>query len=326
MQTRETALNEWLKIILGETAFTLTPLAGDASFRRYFRLHTEGLTRVVMDAPPNKEAVAPFIQIAELLAAHGIHIPTIYAVDNKQGFLLLEDLGDALLLSVLSSENVDKHYTLAMRTLLDIQRIPATVPAFDTIFMLNELSLFREWFLEAYLGLKLNMQESTLLKNAFDGLTTQIAGQPQVLIHRDYHSRNLIVTGDALGVIDFQDAMKGPYTYDLVSLLKDCYIQWPREKIMQWTAYFHQHLPLENRPPLAIFNREFDFCGLQRHLKVLGVFCRLYLRDKKPGYLRDLPLTFNYVMSCLEAYDALHPLYAFMQNKVQKPFLQKVNP
>ncbi|HBI21448.1 MAG TPA: phosphotransferase [Legionella sp.] len=325
MQTRETALNEWLKALLGKTAFTITPLAGDASFRRYFRLHTDGLTRVIMDAPPDKEAIGPFVQMGRLLAEHGVHTPTIHTVDNKQGFVLLEDLGDALLLNVLSSKHADKYYTLAMKTLLDIQRIPAAVPAFDTPFMLNELSLFREWFLEAYLGIELSTDETTLLTSTFDGLTTHISNQPQVLIHRDYHSRNLMVTGDTLGVIDFQDAMNGPYTYDLVSLLKDCYIQWPREKIMQWTAYFHQHLPPGNRNTLEAFNRGFDFCGLQRHLKVLGVFCRLYLRDNKPGYLGDLPLTFNYVMSCLETYDELQPLYRFMQNTVQKPFLQKVN-
>lgn len=326
MQTRETALNEWLKMILGETAFIVTPLAGDASFRRYFRLHTDGLTRVIMDAPPNKETIAPFIQIGGLLAKNGVHTPTIYAVDDKQGFVLLEDLGDALLLGVLSSDNADKLYALAMKTLLDIQRIPAVVPAFNTTFMHNELALFREWFLESYLGLELSADEKALLKNTFDWLTTQIKNQPQVLIHRDYHSRNLILASDTLGVIDFQDAMIGPYTYDLVSLLKDCYIQWPREKIMQWTAYFHQHLPSEQQGSLDEFNRAFDLCGLQRHLKVLGVFCRLHLRDNKPGYLRDLPLTFNYVMSCLEAYDELQPFYCFMRVSVQKTFLQKMKP
>lgn len=144
-----------------------------------------------------------------------------------------------------------------------------------------------------------------------------------MLIHRDYHSRNLILLGDSLGVIDFQDAMCGPYSYDLVSLLKDCYIQWPHEKVTAWVAYFHQCLPTTLRSSLAEFNLAFDLCGLQRHLKVLGVFCRLHLRDKKSAYLNDLPLTFNYVMACLERHEPLRPFYQFMQQVVQQPSLQK---
>lgn len=333
MQTRETALNKWLKTILSETPFTVTPLAGDASFRRYFRLHTDGQVRVIMDAPPNKEPLAPFIQIAHLLAQHGVHTPAIYAMDETQGFLLLEDLGDALLLNGLSAAHVDRLYTMAMKTLLDIQKVPtrtapdhAPLPSFDKPFMLNELSLFCEWFLNAHLGLVLNDDETQLIHATFEWLATEISNQPQVFIHRDYHSRNLIVLGDTLGVIDFQDAMSGPYTYDLVSLLKDCYIQWPHEQIMHWAAYFHLNLPLKNRGSLDAFHRAFDLCGLQRHLKVLGVFCRLHLRDQKPAYLRDLPLTFNYVMSCLERYDELRLFYRFMLNTVQRRFLQKNKP
>ncbi len=330
MQTRETALNKWLKTILGETPFTITPLAGDASFRRYFRLHTDGQVRVIMDAPPNKEPLAPFIQIAHLLAQHGVHTPAIHAMDETQGFLLLEDLGDALLLNDLSAAHVDRLYTMAMKTLLDIQKVPtsaapdhAPLPSFDKPFMLGELSLFCEWFLNAHLGIVLNADETQLIHTTFEWLATEISNQPQVFIHRDYHSRNLIVLEDTLGVIDFQDAMSGPYTYDLVSLLKDCYIQWPRQQVMHWAAYFHQHLPSENQSSIKIFSRAFDLCGLQRHLKVLGVFCRLHLRDNKSTYLRDLPLTFNYVMSCLEEHEELEPFHRFMQDSVQIPFLQK---
>ena len=327
MQTREIALNNWLKTILGETPFTVSPLAGDASFRRYFRMQSQGLVRVIMDAPPNKEPIAPFIQIANLFAEHGVHTPAIYAIDEKQGFLLLEDLGDALLLNVISSDNVDTLYTMAMTTILDIQQMPASMlPSFDQSFMQQELSLFSEWFLKQHLGLQLTSEENQLIQNTVDWLTTQLSHQPQVVIHRDYHSRNLIVLKNGLGVIDFQDAMRGPYTYDLVSLLKDCYIQWPRKKIMAWVASFHQHLPSKNRVSLEAFNRAFDLCGLQRHLKVLGVFCRLHLRDNKPAYLRDLPLTFNYVMSCLEDYDELQLFHRFMQDTVQTAFLKKNNP
>ncbi len=320
MQTRQNALNDWLKTILRDTPFTIAPLAGDASFRRYFRLHTDGSTRVIMDAPPGKETLAPFVNIAEVLSTKGVHTPTIYAVDYTQGFALLEDLGDQLLLGALTENNADELYQLAMNTLTQIQLTPVTnplLPSFDKAFMLAEINLFREWFLGAYLNLTLSADEALLLNNTFDWLTTQIVNQPQVFIHRDYHSRNLIVTENTLGVIDFQDAMQGPHTYDLVSLLKDCYIQWPREKITQWLACFYDG---EN---IADFTRAFDLCGLQRHLKVLGVFCRLNFRDNKPAYLRDLPLTFNYVMACLESYEELQPFYHFMQQKIQRPFLQK---
>lgn len=326
MQTRESALNDWLKTLFNDIPFTVTPLAGDASFRRYFRLVSEGKTRVIMDAPPTKETLAPFINIAEVLAKQGIHTPMVFAVDYVQGFALLEDLGDALLLGALTSENADTLYQSAIKTLVQIQSTSVTnplLPHFDKPFMLNEICLFREWFLSAYLNMTLDAEDELLLKNTFDWLTNQIADQPQVFIHRDYHSRNLIVTDHALGVIDFQDAMLGPYTYDLVSLLKDCYIQWPQEKITQWLVCFYDALPSAKHISMAEFTRAFDLCGLQRHLKVLGIFCRLYLRDNKPAYLRDLPLTFNYVMACLEGYEELHPFYCFMQKKIQQPFLQK---
>lgn len=324
MHTRENALNDWLKTTLNHTPFTVTPLAGDASFRRYYRLHSDGVNRVIMDAPPGKETLAPFVSIAQVLAKNGIHTPAVHAVDYAQGFAILEDLGDRLLLGELTPEKADALYQLAIKTIVKIQNTPVSdplLPDFDKAFMLGEINLFREWFLGAYLNITLDAQDDLLLKNTFDWLTTQIENQPQVFIHRDYHSRNLIVTDHSLGVIDFQDAMRGPYTYDLVSLLKDCYIQWPREKILQWLGYFYDNSDRE--VGFSDFTREFDLCGLQRHLKVLGIFCRLHLRDNKPAYINDLPLTFNYVMSCLEDHEALQPFYHFMQQKIQQPFLQK---
>lgn len=326
MQTRENALNNWLKKILGDTPFTVTPLAGDASFRRYFRLHTEGHTRVIMDAPPGKETLIHFVHIEEILATVGIITPTIHAIDHTQGFALLEDLGDQLLLGALTKDNANKLYPLAIRTLEKIQKIPTTdptFPLFDKEFALGELAVFHEWFLHAWLDIKLNSDDELLLKNAFEWLASQIAAQPRVFIHRDYHSRNLLLVGDNIGVIDFQDAMYGPLTYDLVSLLKDCYIQWPEEQMSLWIAQHHQNLPAAIRGSLTEFRRAFDLCGLQRHLKVLGVFCRLYLRDSKPTYLRDLPLVLSYVMACIGNYEELQPLQHFMQQNVQQLFLQK---
>jgi aminoglycoside/choline kinase family phosphotransferase len=330
MHTRQNELNNWLEGIFGNTPFNLTPLAGDASFRRYYRLHSGELSRVVMDAPPDKETITSFINISNRLAAIGIHTPAIIAVEHSQGFILLEDLGDELLLRALTQDNADKLYTAAISTLLHMQQCPTTqpqLPIFDKTFMLQELTLFREWFLQAYLSLQLNTSEILLLKETFDWLTTQIAMQPQVFIHRDYHSRNLIVIGQTnpleIGVIDFQDAMHGPFTYDLVSLLKDCYIQWPREQVISWLTLFHQKLIPAHDWSFMAFTRGFDLCGLQRHLKVLGIFCRLHLRDNKEAYLRDLPLTFNYVNACLESYSELQPFYQFMQERVYLPFIEK---
>ena len=330
MHTRQNELNKWLKSIFGNTPFNLVLLAGDASFRRYFRLHCGELTRVVMDAPPDKETITPFINIGNKLAAMGIHTPTILAVEQVQGFILLEDLGDESLLKALAHDNADRLYTSAMTTLLHLQQCPTndpTLPNFDKQHMLQELSLFHDWFLQAYLALRLDASEKLMLEETFDWLTTQIVLQPYVFIHRDYHSRNLMVVGQNnpldIGVIDFQDAMRGPFTYDLVSLLKDCYIQWPDKEVTHWLTYFYHKLPAALGWSLTEFTRGFDLSGLQRHLKVLGIFCRLNLRDNKVAYLRDLPLTLNYVSACLERYTELQPLYQFMQKKVFLPFAER---
>lgn len=330
MHTRENALNEWLETLFNDEPHTLTPLVDDASFRRYFRLHCGTLTRVVMDAPPLKEKIDSFISIAATLSKMGIHVPAIHAIDHEQGFILLEDLGDRLLLNELSTQSADKLYHAALDTLTTMQQCSATepkLPVFDRHFILGELTLFREWFLESYLSLSLNPEEEQVLNQTFDWLITKLTSQPQVFIHRDFHSRNLMVVDDSqsidIGVIDFQDAMLGPYAYDLVSLLKDCYAQWPREQTLQWLAYFHNNLPPTIRGSILEFNHAFDLCGLQRHLKVLGIFCRLSLRDNKSAYLRDLPLTFHYVMACLEEQPELLPFFQLMQQRVEPIFLKK---
>lgn len=330
MHTRQNELNKWLEHIFKNNSFTLSPLAGDASFRRYFRLQCGDLSYVVMDAPPEKESVAEFIEIGQKLAAIGIHTPAILTVEASLGFLLLEDLGDQLLLSVVSKENADHFYTAAMTTLLRLQQCSLDEfkrSEFNQAHMLQELSLFREWFLHAALGIELDATEISTLDTTFEWLTKEIAMQPQVLIHRDYHSRNLLIVGDKtpldIAVIDFQDAMLGPLTYDLVSLLKDCYIQWPRDRVLHWLNYFYQKTTCSHLLSFEAFVRAFDLCGLQRHLKVLGIFCRLHLRDKKTAYLRDLPLTFHYVNACLESYPELQPLQNFIQKRVYVPFLEK---
>lgn len=320
MQTRKNALNEWITHGLGIVDFELSPLAVDASFRRYFRLQTKGQSRIIMDAPPEKETILPVITVTQLLASQGVHVPLIYAQDKGQGFLLLEDLGDTLLLHQLQDGNEQKLYSAALSTLCQLQQCSADgLPAFDEMFIQHELSLFKSWFLEGLLASPPTSTENNLLDQSFQWITDQILQQPRVFIHRDYHSRNIMLVSNTsppdLGIIDFQDAMSGPFTYDAVSLLKDCYIQWPRQRVHQWLAAFHAQLPHHHGWDLQQFTHGFDVCGLQRHLKVLGVFSRLHLRDNKSTYLRHLPLVFNYILTCLEDYPELGSLHALIQEK-----------
>lgn len=326
MQNRENVLHTWIKSILGTTDYILRPLAGDASFRRYYRLQYDGLSRVVMDAPPEKESIVSFIHIAKTLENAGIHVPRLHALSIEQGFILLDDLGDKLFGQAIIADEPDILYHAALSTLLNMQNCPIDdppLPSFDVPFMLKEMYLFQEWFLKAYLGLQLTSEEEQLIHDTQNHIATTLILQPQVFIHRDYHSRNLMVIDDSqnptLGVLDFQDAMKGPITYDLVSILKDCYVSWPRDKILSWVSDFYSDNPRLAHYSLEEFIKAFDLCGLQRHLKVLGIFSRLYLRDNKSGYLRDLPLTLDYVMSCTEYYEELHPLHRFLQQRVVLP-------
>lgn len=272
---------------------------------------------------PLVEDLNPFIHIAQVLGQAQVHSPQIHAMDLQQGFLLLSDLGDELLLNVLQDQTVDHYYQQAIKTLFKIQSCPINdpkLPPFDSAFMLKEMSLCYEWFLKAYLGLELHQDESQLLQHSMEWIASEVAKQPLTFIHRDYHSRNLMLLTDSeLGVIDFQDAMSGPITYDLVSLLKDCYISWPRAQVLEWVKFFHTHNELAQGYSLEEFIRAFDLCGLQRHLKVLGVFSRLYLRDNKPGYLNDLPLVLKYTLECAETYEELRPLFNFLQTRVYLP-------
>ncbi|MFA5960583.1 MAG: phosphotransferase [Tatlockia sp.] len=319
MHQRENALHQWLEEVLATNQYQLVPLTGDASFRRYFRLHQEKGTRIVMDAPPMKEDIAPFIAVAKLLQALEVQTPTVHAFDKKQGFALLDDFGDTLLLNQLTDQTSDFFYTEAMKVLTRLQVKAPQLPVFDKAFILQELAVFREWFLQSYLQLNLSDKEEILLEKTFDLISEALLQQPRVLIHRDFHSRNIMLNHNTLGIIDFQDAMQGPFTYDLVSLLKDCYIQWPIEKVLHWVDFFYKQTPLTQQYSWPDFVRAFDYCGLQRHLKVLGVFSRLHLRDNKSGYLKDLPLTLHYVMACLEGHEELQPFYSFMQSRIDLP-------
>ncbi|MCL9685161.1 aminoglycoside phosphotransferase family protein [Legionella maioricensis] len=326
MHERENALKEWLIDTIKHKDFTLTALAGDASFRRYFRLNAKGSTQVIMDAPPEKEDIEPFVHVAKILAKANVCTPEILAINKEQGFLLLSDFGDQLLLDKLRAETVNSYYHEAINTLFKIQQCSSNdpkLPSFDRAFMLKEMNLCPEWFFKAYLSLNLAEDECLLVQKTMEWIATEVSNQPLTFIHRDYHSRNLMLINKqeegVLGVIDFQDAMRGPLTYDLVSLLKDCYISWPREQVLEWVAFFHSRSDLARNYSLAEFIRAFDLCGLQRHLKVLGIFSRLYLRDNKAGYLANLPLTLKYVLECSEIYEDLHPFFHFLQKRVLLP-------
>jgi aminoglycoside/choline kinase family phosphotransferase len=322
MHTRENALKEWLKQITKNNEFKLSPLAGDASFRSYYRLEYQGLSQIVMDAPPGKEDIQLFAKVAQILQRAGITTPEILEKNELQGFLLLTDLGNTHLLDKLNPGTVDSYYKTAMETLFKIQNAPDdTLPYFDQPFMISEMKRCSEWFFKEYLSLRLEDQENRLIEKTFSQLAQAIAKQPQVFIHRDYHSRNLMVMErGSLGILDFQDAMRGPLTYDLVSLLKDCYISWPRTKLLDWVHYFFTNSELsQGYSSEEEFLRDFEWCGLQRHLKVLGTFCRLALRDNKQEYLNDLPLTLKYVLECTEIYEELHPFYHFLQQRVFLP-------
>jgi N-acetylmuramate 1-kinase len=327
MHNRQNVLNKWLEEVLGLTDFSLELLAPDASFRQYYRLRYLNITRIVMDAPPDNESLQSFIEIASILQSAGVRAPHIFASNKTLGFALLDDFGDNLLRDELSPDTVDKWYKLSIDTLVAMQQgtVPSTysLPYFDSSFMLYELDLFNQWFLNGYLKIDLTIEEAKLIQQTFSWLSAELFKQPKVFIHRDYHCRNIMIINNEpnpqLGIIDFQDAMLGPFTYDLVSLLKDCYVQWPREAVLRWLSYFYEQSTLAKQWTLPLFIRAFDLCGLQRHLKVLGIFSRLYLRDNKPGYLKDLPLTLHYVMACLESYGELWPFYQFMQQRIQLP-------
>lgn len=325
MQHRQSALSKWLQDALPRQQYELAPLTGDASFRRYYRLRYNGISRIVMDAPPDKETMKPFLLVGDLLRQAGIKTPTVHACDEIQGFAVLDDFGDVLLLSQLTPERVDSLYRQALSSLIVMQQCATEhngnpLPRFDQAFMRQELELFSTWFLDRYLNMNLTSSEKTMIEQTFDWLIAEISRQPQVFIHRDYHSRNLmILESGELGIIDFQDAMRGPFTYDLVSLLKDCYIQWPSEQVREWVRYFHTQSAIAQQLPFQDFLRAFELCGLQRHLKVLGVFSRLFIRDNKPGYLKDLPLTLHYTLACLESCEELQAFYQFMQSRVRLP-------
>lgn len=321
MEQLEYALISWLKKVLPNANVSLTPIIGDASFRKYYRVKSGAYSFILMDARAEKEHLKPYLFIQNILKNIGIYVPDCFAKDLDHGLLLLTDFGDRLLLDHLTQENVESNYIQLIDLIIKMQDISLTqhafLPHFDKNHIFYELNLFVTWYLESYLKLNLTVNEQRLIKETFNFLTEKLLAQPQVFIHRDYHSRNIMcVENNSFGIIDFQDAMIGPFTYDLVSLIKDCYIAWPKEKLHSWLLYFYNNSPIAELLEFAEAKEAFELCGLQRHLKVLGIFSRLALRDQKHQYLDNLPLVLRYVMHCLETQPLLQNFYTFMQSKV----------
>ncbi len=325
MPQRIEALKRWLEDELAFSDYTLKPASTDASFRRYFRVAHGGASLIVMDAPPDKEDSAPYIRVARMFFDVGLNVPEIIDVDLEQGFLLLSDLGSRLYLDALNSGSADRLYGDALGALAAIQACApagAMLPDYDRTLLMNEMGLFRDWLVGRRLGIALNDAQSALLDGAFALLAANALGQPQVCVHRDYHSRNLMVAGqNNPGILDFQDAVIGPVTYDLVSLLRDCYISWPRARVEDW-ALGYQELALqsgilrhEDEDPEQ-FLRWFDLMGVQRHLKAAGIFARLNHRDGKPNYLADIPRTLGYVTEVTSRYAELAGLGEFIEQEV----------
>lgn len=314
---RDASLRDWVEAAAGVRG-RLEPLAGDASFRRYLRLRTVHGTFVVMDAPPDREDSRPFVHVAGLLRAAGVNVPEIHAVDLDRGFLLLGDLGSVSYLDRLDAANAPALYRDALAALVRMQSgIPAEAAApYDEARLAAELELFPEWFLGSHLGRPPNRTERRVLDDAFALLIDAALAQPRVFVHRDYHSRNLMVHARNPGVLDFQDAVAGPLTYDPVSLFRDAYISWPAARVYEWLDEYtglaaEAGLVAVDQPMDAVrtrMRRDFDLMGVQRHLKVAGIFARLWHRDRKAAYLGDVPLVLRYLLDVAAKRPELEPL------------------
>lgn len=310
-------LKQWLASLTAPSIqlASLRPASSDASFRRYFRIDgAEAQSYIVMDAPPPQEDVRPFIHVADLFGKTGVSVPAVIAQDIERGFLLLSDLGSSTYLQLLNPDNAHKLYIDAIDALVQIQihSQPAVLPEYDRALLLRELMLFPEWYIGKHLGLTMTEAQTATLNKVFDSLLANNLAQAQVFVHRDYHSRNLMVLPQGNpGILDFQDAVYGPITYDLASLLRDAYIQWDEEIVLDWAIRYWERarragLPVN--PDIDAFYRDFEYMGLQRHLKVLGIFARLYHRDGKDAYLKDLPLVMEYTRKAAQRYKELAPL------------------
>jgi N-acetylmuramate 1-kinase len=322
-------LTRWVIEDLGFAGAAIAPASVDASFRRYFRVTRGADSCIVMDAPPDKEDSGPFLQVARILGSLDLNVPIILARDMERGFLLLSDLGSRQYLDALGSDGAaDELYADALKSLRTMQtadaRISQGLPRYDRPLLLREMELLPEWFLKRHLGLMLEAPERAMLTRLFESLVESAVSQPGCFVHRDYHSRNLLVTrANNPGILDFQDAVWGPVTYDLASLLKDAYIAWPPARVRQWALQYRESL-LEAGFKLdadaARFMRWFDLMGLQRHIKVLGIFARLFYRDDKSQYLKDLPRVLSYARDTALSYPETEAFAEFIVSRIDLAF------
>lgn len=312
MSDRLEALKDWLKGPARLGRFDIEPASEDASFRRYFRVRSDAGSLIAMDAPPEREDPGRFVDLARALAGIGLHVPEIVQADVGRGFVLMSDLGSTLYLDALGEDTVERLYGDALGALVVLQACAPrdySPPPYDRDLLRAEMELFRHWYLERHLAMALDAPQQRLLDETFALLADAALQQPRAWVHRDYHSRNLMVTAaHNPGILDFQDAVIGPVTYDLVSLLRDCYIAWPRERVEEWALGYHE-LALQTgilrERDEEQFLRWFDLMGVQRHLKASGIFARLNHRDHKPGYLGDIPRTLGYVRDVASRYREL---------------------
>ncbi|WP_079436904.1 aminoglycoside phosphotransferase family protein [Zoogloea sp. LCSB751] len=317
---RRQQLQTWIAAEFPGRAFELAPASADASFRRYFRLTfaDDPVSLIVMDAPPSHEDCRPYIKVAELLGAAGVHVPQIIKQNLEQGFLLLSDLGSTTYLQALTKDNAHNLYAEALGALMSIQLSskPGVLPEYNRELLLREMELFPVWYVSRHKGLTLTDKQAQQLYEVFDRVLDVNLSEPKVYVHRDYHSRNLMQSTPNPGVLDFQDAVYGPLTYDLVSLLKDAYVHWDEDFTLDLLARYWEtarSLGLPVREDFADFHRDYEYMGVQRHIKVLGIFARLYHRDGKDGYLKDMPLVLHYLRKTCERYGELKPLLRILE-------------
>jgi len=306
-------MNDWISSQFPGNSFTLESASEDASFRRYFRAKFEDRSLIVMDAPPSQEDCRPFVRVAQLFYAAGAHVPRVLASDLDLGFLLLDDLGTTTYLQVLRDENANRLYADAIESLVKIQLASRAgiLPDYDETLLLRELRLFPDWYVSRQMRVAMDAAQSAVLDSTFQRILRNNIAQPRVYVHRDYHSRNLMLCDPNPGILDFQDAVYGPITYDVVSLFKDAYICWDEERILDWVVRYWERAKNAGLPvaaDFAEFYRDFEWMGVQRHLKVLGIFARLFHRDGKERYLRDLPLVNRYLRKVCERYSDFTPL------------------
>ena len=310
---RSEQLREWLTAHVAAGAFTMQPASADASFRRYFRVAADGRSWIAMDAPPPHEDCRPFVRVAGLLRSAGVNAPRVEAQDLERGFLLLTDFGDTTYLAALDEANADRLFGDAIEALLKWQLASreGELPAYDEALLRCECELFPQWYIARHLGVTLPDAQQQALSETFKLVIARARAQPAVYVHRDYMPRNLMVTDPNPGVIDFQDAVYGPVSYDVVSLMRDAFVSWEEERVIDWTVRYWERAKKAGLPVDADFSRfycDFEWMGLQRHLKVLGIFARIHYRDGKQGYLEDTPRFMRYARAVAERYRELAPL------------------